>query len=184
MVPLLPSTIVQYFKKQNFNPTNKNSDLYKQIESFVYTKEAYLKYFLTQASYGGAFLTQAEQNLIMNNNAHLFTAKLDLQPMIDYLAELFRNTIISLSKKGQYSPTNTGNKTETFSGAIRITGLFNVSSLHMRGTNTDYIANLRYSDRHTVGKIIKVGFSLTTFQYFYKRSPRVNFNMIPQRYIE
>lgn len=181
IAPLLPTTIAEIFKG---SLTDKNTEMYKAVQSFMLTKEAYLKYFLLQAELGGIELTKAEQNLIANNNSHLFTATLNLEPMVLYLVELIRNNIINVFKQGNYSASAVTDKNQKFSGAIRITGLFDVSSLHMRGNNTDYIEQMHFNDRHTVGKRIKVGFSLSNFQYIYARTPKFNLGLVPQKYIE
>lgn len=182
LLPFLLDYIIKVAKHEySWNPSG---DFLHSLEAFANGKELYLKQLLTNADNSGIELTQAEKNLISKAGVHVFSAHIDFSPLTDYLNEFIRNEMIKLGKKGNLNKETAALRAKSFTKIIRVSALFDIHKLHMTGTTTDYLTAISYKDMRTVDKIVKVGFSITNFQYMNRSSSISIFSDIPQRYIE
>lgn len=123
--------------------------------------------------------------MVQNQGAHLFAAELNLQPLVKYLGELISNIASALNKKKIYSKQLVAGRTQQFNGVIRVSSVIDISSLHIRGYNTEHINNLVISDGQQVSRDLLIGFSFSNFQYIYKRKvEKITYDQGNVRYLE
>ena len=182
LLPYLLDYVIKVAKHEySWNPSG---DFLASLTAFANGKELYIKQLLTDADNNGIELTQAERNLISKTGVHVFSAHIDFSPLTDYLNEFIRNEMIKLGKKGNLNKDTAASKAKSFTKVIRVSALFNIQSLHMAGTTSDHLSAITYKEKKTVDKLVKVGFSITNFQFMNKSSSISIFSDIPQRYIE